>query len=152
MISDPGSTNLALEPLESDQGSPEQIETKASQAVELIADALAKQRECVAGADWNRLEKVLPLLNEAVSAVEAFPGREDGLRAYIADLPGDRRSELEGRLLKAAEDRVVTSELIRLNLWRLNAIRTLQLQADVSDSYGNSHSRVTPGSRLSARA
>lgn len=143
---------MSVRGLHAEAEQPERIESQAASAVEMMADALALQRECVADADWNRLEKVLPLLSKAVSAVEAFPGQEGGLRAFIADLPSEKRLEFEGRLVKAAEDRAVTSELIRLNLWRLNAIRTLQLQADAGGSYGSSHSRITPGSRLSARA
>ncbi|HAB46808.1 MAG: hypothetical protein EBV01_12320 [Betaproteobacteria bacterium] len=120
--------------------------------VDLLSEALAEQRQSITASNWSRLDKVLPLLGKAVSEVESFPGGETGFKDAIERLSFESRQEIEGKLLRANEDRLVAAELIRINLWRANAIRTLQMQADSSDGYGPSSMRVAPGSKLSARA
>lgn len=123
-------------------------------AIGLLGDlvkALSNQRQALVGSDWRSLAEVIPRLQDVVSAISNFPGGIEGVRGELSKVDPTTREELDGLLASASVDRKTATELIRINLQRYNALRSIHSLSDEQDTYGQDATSPRPGLKLSTR-
>jgi len=126
-----------------------------SEAVSLVmslAQLVADQRQSMENSDWDRLERVLAEMRAVMDAVLAARGGVPGLRQELSDLPSNERDRIDEVMREASVNRQVSTELIRLNLHRFNALRAMRAHADGVDGYDRDGRPLAHGLRISARA
>lgn len=123
-------------------------------ATSLLGDltlALAKQRQALTMNDWKSLADVIPRLQDVVSAISHFPGGVNGVREALRSIEPEARRELDGLLEAAAVDRRASTELIKINLQRFYALKSIYAVSQFQDTYGQEASSPPPGMRVSTR-
>jgi hypothetical protein len=124
------------------------------QPVELIGQlvgALSKQRQALADSDWSALNAVIPQLQDVVFSISQYPGGIEGLRSELAGLSEDLKSSVSQTLEAAAVDRKASAELIKINLQRFNALKSIHAVSADEDTYGQDTLSPRPGLKLSTR-
>jgi hypothetical protein len=129
-------------------------DVSADRPVELLGQlvgALSKQRQALAESDWSALNEVIPQLQDVVFSISQYPGGIEGLRAELAGLSEELRSGVNESLEAAAVDRKASAELIKINLQRFYALRSIHAVSASEDTYGQDSLSPRPGLKLSTR-
>ena len=143
----PGTTSGASAPTGSDPAPKPAVALVLS-----LAQLVAEQKASMQSSDWDSLERVLSEMRAVMDAVLASEGGVPGLRRELEQLAAPERDRIDHILREASTDRLVSAELIRLNLHRFNALRAMRAHADGVDGYGKDGRGVAHRMRLSARA
>lgn len=117
-----------------------------------VAETVARQRAMLEQAEFSELGTVLEELSRAVSALNAYPGGAENLRAVAETLPDAQREQFNALLNKAAADHRVSGELIELMTQRMAAMQARQAtQSDAATYSGAGVIGQDAGSLLSRR-
>lgn len=118
--------------------------------LQAFAVNLALQRQALAERNWVALSEVVPKLQQSMSLVQAYPGGAAGLRERLASMTSEN-NEVSSLLEHATSDRLMSAELIRMNIHRLNALKSLFEHGAVDNSDTGQLNAGSPGSILSTR-
>lgn len=124
---------------------------EALSLVSKLVAAMAEQREALASSDWAALSAAVPQLQTVVWSISQFPGGVEGLRNELSNMSDDRRETLKATLQAAAVDRRTSAELIKINLQRFSALRSIYALSEADDVYGQHAASTRPGLKLSTR-
>lgn len=126
-------------------------DVSALEILQTFATNLAMQREAIAQRNWAGLAEIIPKLQHAMSLVQAFPGGSAGLRAELSVMAAQNDNRVSKLLEDASSDRLVAAELIRVNVNRLNALRSLFENGALDHTESGQFTTGSPGSLLSRR-
>ncbi|NDD11199.1 MAG: hypothetical protein EB072_00790 [Betaproteobacteria bacterium] len=124
----------------------------ATEIIRVFASSLAVQRKAIADRNWDALAAVVPKLQEAMVRVKAFPGGAEGLKWSLSSLGQDHHLGINALLEEAASERLAAAELIRVNIQRLNAIKSLLEHGELAGAETGQVIQGSPGKLVSKRA
>ena len=132
--------------------SPEtRAEPSALDILQIFATNLALQREAIDQRNWAGLAEVVPKLQHAMGLVQSYPGGPAGLRANLTSIASTSGSCIADLLERASSDRMAAAELIRVNVNRLNALKSLLEHGAFDNSESGQFTTGSPGVLLSKR-
>lgn len=117
--------------------------------LQIFASNLAVQRAAIAEGNWTALAEVVPKLQQAMNLVQAFPGGAAGLRHALGKLNSADEGRISNVLEEAAADRLAAAELIRINLNRITALKSMWEHAALDASELEQSNAGIPGRLLS---
>jgi hypothetical protein len=118
-----------------------------------VAETVARQRSMLEQAEFAELGSMLEEVGRAVSALNAYPGGVDNLRAVAENLPQAEREQFRVLLEQAAGDHRISGELIDLMTQRMAALQaSVATQSDTATYSGAGIIGQDAGSLLSRRA
>lgn len=128
---------------------PSAVQLSPLEILQQFASHLASQRAAIAEGNWTALADVVPKLQHAMNLVQAYPGGATGLRSALRKLNQADERCISNVLEEAAADRLAAAELIRINLNRITALKSMWEHAALDASDLEQSNAGIPGRFLS---
>jgi len=103
-----------------------------------FSEAISCQREALALRDWTKLQGSIQALQVAMSQIANFPGGAEGVRQQLLETEGKTKDAANQLIEKVMIERKSSAELIRLQLQRLQALKTITALEEDSATYTES--------------
>jgi len=132
-------TNLLTEPIQGD----------VMRLLFDFSEAIALQREALAGRDWAKLQQSIHALQQAMQHISSFPGGAEGVRKQLLASEGTARETADHLIERVMIERRSSAELIRLQLQRLQALQTMTSFEEDAGLYSETGATKGRGGRLS---
>jgi hypothetical protein len=102
-----------------------------------IASAIECLRSALEANDMDRLPKALDSTNEALDAIQNYPGGADKLKQDIHQFESAQTTQLLALLDEASVNHQINGDLIRLAMQRSSAMQSFIAQQAPSATYGS---------------
>ena len=102
-----------------------------------IASAIEGLRAALEANDMDRLPESLDSTNEALDAIQSYPGGTDKLKQDIRQFEPAQTAQLLALLYEASVNHQINGDLIRLAMQRSSAMQSFIAQQAPSATYGS---------------
>ena len=102
-----------------------------------IASAIKDLRTALEANDMDRLPESLDSTNQALDAIQSYPGGTDKLKQDIHQFESEQTTQLLALLDEASVNHQVNGDLIRLAMQRSSAMQSFIAQQAPSATYGS---------------
>jgi flagellar biosynthesis/type III secretory pathway chaperone len=102
-----------------------------------IASAIESLRAALEANDMDRLPEALDSTNEALDAIQGYPGGADKLKQDIRQFEPEKTTQLLALLDEASVNHQINGDLIRLAMQRSSAMQSFIAQQAPSATYGS---------------